>query len=64
MKNQKNKNKLIFLGDLESINIELVIKSFNFLKYKVRYILICNKYDFLKSILFKKSNLYFSNEKN
>ena len=38
MKNQKNKNKLIFLGDLESINIELVIKSFDFLKYKVRYI--------------------------
>ena len=57
MKNQKNKNKLIFLGDLESINIELVIKSFDFLKYKVRYILICNKYDFLKSIHFKKSNL-------
>ena len=57
MKNQKNKNKLIFLGDLESINIELVIKSFDFLKYKVRYILICNKHDFLKSIHFKKSNL-------
>ena len=38
MKNQKNKKKLIFLGDLDSINIELVIKSFDFLKYKVGYI--------------------------
>ena len=57
MKNQKNKKKLIFLGDLDSINIELVIKSFYFLKHKVRYILICNKDDFYKSIHFKKSNL-------
>ena len=57
MKNQKNKKKLIFLGDLDSINIELIIKSFDFLKHKVKYILICNKYDFLKSIHFKKSNL-------
>ena len=56
MKNQKNKKKLIFLGDLDSINIELVIKSFDFLKHKVRYILICNKNDFLKSIHLKKSN--------
>ena len=55
MKNQKNKNKLIFLGDLESINIELVIKSFDFLKYKVKYILICNKYDFLRSIHFRSN---------
>ena len=57
MKNQKNKKKLIFLGDLDSINIELVIKSFYFLKHKVSYILICNKNDFIKSIHFKKSNL-------
>ena len=57
MKSQKNKKKLVFLGDLDSINIELVIKSFDFLKHKVKYILICNKRDFLKSIHFKKSNL-------
>ena len=57
MKNRKDNKKYVFLGDLESINIELVIKSFDFLKYKVRYILICNKYDFLKSIHYKKSNL-------
>ena len=41
---EKSENeKLVFLGDLDSINIELVIKSFDFLKHKVKYILICNK---------------------
>ena len=57
MQKQKTKNKYIFLGDLDSINIELIIKSFNFLKHKVNYIIICNKNDFLKSIYFKKSDL-------
>tara|TARA_B100000963_G_C22606591_1_gene662803 strand:+ start:1274 stop:2188 length:915 start_codon:yes stop_codon:yes gene_type:complete len=56
MKKSKTK-KYIFLGDIDSINIELVIKSFNFLKHKVNYILICNKNDFLKSLFFKKSKL-------
>ena len=46
MKNQKKK-KLCFLGDTDSINIEIIIKSFDFLKIKL-YILICNKNDFLK----------------
>ena len=31
----KDNKKYVFLGDLESINIELVIKSFDYLKYKV-----------------------------
>ena len=57
MKNRKDNKKYVFLGDLESINIELVIKSFDYLKYKVKYILVCNKNDFLKNIYFKKSNL-------
>jgi 4-hydroxythreonine-4-phosphate dehydrogenase len=52
MKKLKIKKKYIFLGDIDSINIELITKSFNFLKHKVEYILICNKIDFLK-----KSNL-------
>ena len=56
MKKLDIKKKYIFLGDLDSINIELIIKSFYFLKHKVRYILICNKNDFLKSIHLKKSN--------
>ena len=49
--------KYIFLGDYDSINIELIIKSFNFLKHKVDYILICNKNDLLKSVYLKKSKL-------
>tara|TARA_X000000950_G_scaffold119595_1_gene149840 strand:- start:326 stop:1243 length:918 start_codon:yes stop_codon:yes gene_type:complete len=57
MKKLKIKRKYIFLGEIDSINIELIIKSFNFLRNKVNYILICNKKDLAKSILFKKSNI-------
>ena len=57
MKKLKIKRKYIFLGEIDSINIELIIKSFNFLKNKVNYILICNKKDLARSILFKKSNI-------
>ena len=51
------KKKYIFLGEIDSINIELVVKSFGLLKNKVNYILICNKKDLLKSNYFKKSKL-------
>ncbi len=57
MKKLKIKRKYIFLGEVDSINIELIIKSFNFLRNKVNYILICNKKDLTKSILFKQSNI-------
>tara|TARA_B100000886_G_scaffold2429_1_gene1594 strand:+ start:2807 stop:3724 length:918 start_codon:yes stop_codon:yes gene_type:complete len=57
MKKQKIKKKYIFLGDIDSINIELIIKSFNFLRGKVNYILICNKKDLANNIYFKKSNV-------
>ena len=57
MKRLKIKRKYIFLGEIDSINIELIIKSFNFLKNKVNYILICNKKDLEKSIYFKRSNI-------
>ena len=57
MKKLKIKRKYIFLGEIDSINIELIIKSFNFLKNKVNYILICNKKDLTRSLLFKKSNI-------
>ena len=40
------KMKYIFLGDTESINIEIIVKSHNFLKNKIRYIIICNKSEF------------------
>ena len=57
MKKLKIKRKYIFLGEIDSINIELIVKSFNFLRNKVNYILICNKKDLAMSILFKKSNI-------
>lgn len=57
---QKIKKKLIFLGDTNSINIELIIRSFESLKNKVHYILICNKSDLLKNSLFKKSKLHIN----
>ena len=34
--------KFVFLGDLDSINLELVCKSHKFLKNKVEYILLGN----------------------
>ena len=57
MKKLKIKRKYIFLGEIDSINIELIVKSFNFLRNKVNYILICNKKDLTNSMLFKKSNI-------
>ena len=36
------KKKFVFLGDLESINLELIHNSHNYLKYKVEYILLVN----------------------
>ena len=73
MRNNKITKKYIFLGDTDSINIELIIKSHSFLKKKLKYIIICNKSEinyYLKKI---KSNLSvneildpinFSNYKN
>jgi hypothetical protein len=37
------KKKYIFLGDCDSINIEIICKSFSLLKNKVKYIIIGNK---------------------
>ena len=38
--------KYIFLGDTDSINIELIIKSHEFLSKKLRYIVLCDKSEF------------------
>ena len=57
MEKRKTKKKIIFLGDTNSINIELVIKSFKFLKNKVNYIIVCNKNELIKNKFFKKSKL-------
>lgn len=42
------KKKYVFLGDIDSINIELVLKSYCYLKNNVKYILLGNIYDFTK----------------
>lgn len=57
MGNQKIKQKLILLGELNSINIELIIKSFLYLKNKVDYLILCNLKEFKKDILFNKSKI-------
>ena len=57
MEKLKIKRKLLFLGEINSINTELITKSFNYLKNKVHYILICNKDELAKDIFLKKKNL-------
>ena len=52
MKNKSLKMKYIFLGDCNSINIEIISKSFNKLKNHTKYIIICDSIE-LKSYLSK-----------
>jgi len=42
------KKKLVFIGDIDSINIEIINKSHKTLKNKVEYILLCNIKDISK----------------
>ena len=42
------KKKLVFIGDIDSINIEIINKSHKTLKNKVKYILLCNIKDISK----------------
>lgn len=51
------KKKYIFLGDCDSINIEIICKSFSLLKNKVKYIIIGNKDDLQKYQKKIKNNL-------
>ncbi len=57
MTKQVIKKKYIFLGDINSINIELILKSFEFLKNKVKYIVICDKNDLTKDKYFKRKKI-------
>lgn len=57
MAKQKIKRKYVFIGDTDSINIELIVKSFNYLIKKVNYIIICNKFDIINNKLFIRKNL-------
>ena len=51
------KKKYVFIGDVDSINIELIVKSFHNLKNKINYILICNKSDLIKNTYFNKNKI-------
>jgi len=42
------KKKLVFIGDIDSINVEIIIKSHKTIKNKVKYILLCNIRDMSK----------------
>ena len=53
------KKKYIFLGDTDSINTELIIKSFDFLKNKVNYIIFCNKKDLIENNYLKKKKIKY-----
>ena len=57
MLNKLVKKKYIFLGDTESINIEIIVKSHNFLKNKIKYLIICNKSEFCFYLTRIKSKL-------
>ncbi len=58
MKKLEIKNKYVLLGDEDSINIELILKSFQYLKNKVRYLLICNKNVLLKKCKIRINEIY------
>ena len=57
----KYKMKYIFIGDVNSINIELIIKSHQFLKKKIKYIIICDTSEF-NSYLKKMKSKIITNE--
>ena len=57
MSNNPKKNKYVFLGDIDSVNIEIIIKSHKFLKDKVNYILIGNKSELIAYMKRLKSNI-------
>ena len=51
------KKKFVFIGDIDSINLEIVIKSHRLLKNKVQYILLGNISDVYKYLKKLQSNL-------
>lgn len=51
------KKKYVFIGDTDSINIELICKSHHKIKHHVKYIIICNLRDLKKYMNRISSNL-------
>lgn len=45
------KTKIVFVGDIQSVNLEIITKSHKQLKNKVKYILIGNKKEIIKYLL-------------
>ena len=58
------KKKFVFLGDTNSINIEIINKSHKFLKKKVKYILIGNIRDLSRYLRIISSNLNINEIQN
>ena len=57
MKNNSKKKKFVFLGDTDSINIEISVRSHSYLRDKVKYIVIGNKLDLKKYLKRLKTNI-------
>ena len=57
MHNKEIKKKILFVGDTDSINIEIILKSHKFIKNKINYIIICDKTELKLYIKRIKSNL-------
>ena len=58
------KKKFVFLGDTNSINIELICKSHKFLKNKIKYVIIGNINELIKYLLKIRSNLLINEINN
>ena len=57
------KKKFVFIGDTDSINLELIQKSHKLLKKKVKYILIGNIKDIYKYLninVYNTSSTYYA----
>ena len=61
MSNNNRIKKYVFLGDTDSINIEIIVKSHNFLKEKLQYIIIGSKAELDKYLLKLKTNIKVNN---
>ena len=57
MSNRKKIRKYVFLGDTDSINIEIIVKSHSFLKEKIQYIIIGNILEFKKYLIKLKKKI-------
>ena len=57
MKNNSIKKKFVFLGDTDSINIEIIVRSHSYLRDKVKYIVIGNKLELEKYLKRLKTNI-------